>query len=285
MTPCSAATELPRPLGLVLAGGGALGAWQSAALLALERAGLRFDSVLGFSAGSLNGAAYLLDQVEDTLERWHQNDDLLRLRPRLRPPSIFSDEPIWRRLSHIHDDAAVRRLARCRLVISSARWQRDRLIYAEFQPDGTWDGPLALHLMASCAIPVVFPPVELEWRGERHRLLDGGVPTREPFSFLPLGPVKAVVVLEMVRPEEVGRKVWNPLRRNDQNGRDVCRMHMDLGTASLLRLPQPPAIYRLCPSRPLGSMLDFSKKSVSQWARLGAEDGRLFVANPAAFRV
>ena len=70
MIPFLRAIEARGPLGLILCGGGSLGAWQAGALKELDRAGVRFDAVLGFSAGSLNGAAYSLGVLDLALERW-----------------------------------------------------------------------------------------------------------------------------------------------------------------------------------------------------------------------
>lgn len=275
---------LRRPLGLVLAGGGALGAWQAAALRELDRAGLAFDAVLGFSAGSLNGAAYSLGVLDLAVEGWAQCDALLRFRPRLNPPAIFSSEPVWNSLSYAHDDERARRDMRCRLIVPSSRWQRDRRIHAEFDPKrGVWDGPLARHLMASCAIPTIFPPVTLEHRGESHTLLDGGVPTKDGFTFLPLGEVLDVVVLEMIRPEEVGRRAWLPHHAADQASRDTCRRHMDQGVESLRRARPGTRVFRVHPSRPLWRMLDFSPAKARLAAEIGAADGRGFLSRPQAF--
>jgi len=81
------APELRRPLGLILSGGGSLGAWQAGCLAALIRGGLVFDKVLGFSAEALTGAAYFLGADRDLLGRWRDagRSRILLLSPRLRP--------------------------------------------------------------------------------------------------------------------------------------------------------------------------------------------------------
>jgi hypothetical protein len=271
-------------LGLVLAGGGSLGAWQAGAIQELERSGMAFHAVFGFSAGSCNGAAYALGATHLAVEGWAKLAKLLRLRPRLSPPSLFSDAELWRQLEYAHDDARARTMLRCRLAVPSTRWQRDRRVVAEFDPrSGRWDGPLALHVKASCAIPLVFPPVTLEHGGERHVLLDGGVPVRgERFSFEPLGDCRDVLVLEMVRPEEMGRKHWHPLRQFDQHGRETCRGHMDDGADAWRRAHPGSRVYRLHPSRPLWPMLDFSPEKAREAAALGARDARAFLERPVA---
>ena len=57
--------------GLVLSGGGALGAYQAGVLRALHQAGLEFDAISATSIGSINAAAWNIDGVIDNLhEVW-----------------------------------------------------------------------------------------------------------------------------------------------------------------------------------------------------------------------
>lgn len=271
---------LRRPLGLVLAGGGALGAWQAGALAELERAGLTFDAVLGFSAGAINGAAYALGLVDKAVDLWPAIRRPFRLSPRLRPFSLCSFEPLREALGFDLDDSAARARARCRLLVASAHIDRCRAIYAEFDPRGRWDGPLERHLLASCAIPGLLPPVELDFRGLRVLLMDGGVPTRTPFSFAPLGACADVLVLEMARPEEVQRPIpWNPWRAGDQKGRMSARRLIDEGAAALRKGDGAPRLFRLHPSRELTHvMLDFSPAKAEAAIQLGAADARAFLS-------
>jgi predicted acylesterase/phospholipase RssA len=56
--------------GLVLAGGGAKGAWQFGALQALREAGITFDVVSGTSVGALNGALWCADRMDVGQRMW-----------------------------------------------------------------------------------------------------------------------------------------------------------------------------------------------------------------------
>jgi len=274
-------SPLPRrPLGLVLAGGGALGAWQAGALAELERAGVVFDAVLGFSAGAINGAAYALGLVERAVSLWPAVARPFRLAPRFGPFSLCSFEPLREVLGFARDDEAARRGARCRLLVASAHADRCRAIYAEFDPAGRWDGPLERHLLASCAIPSLLPPVAVEFRGMKVDLIDGGVPTAKPFSFAALGACADVLVLEMARPDEAARPIhWNPWIAADQRGRRASRRLIDEGAAGLARSDDPPRLLRLHPSRELTHvMLDFSPRKARQALALGAADARAFLA-------
>jgi predicted acylesterase/phospholipase RssA len=62
--------EKNRRSALVLEGGGAKGAYQLGALLALDAAGLRFDVVTGSSVGALNGLLVTTDQLGIGLDYW-----------------------------------------------------------------------------------------------------------------------------------------------------------------------------------------------------------------------
>jgi len=277
-----------RPLGLVLSGGGALGCWQAAALRVLEADfGLAFDAVLGFSAGALTGSSYALDLMEETVARWRALDGgILRFSPRLWPPSIFSEHPIWETVDYAADDERAKERVRCRLVVVSARAKRDNLVYGVFTQAGRegWDGALAAHLVASCSIPLVFPRQRLSYRGEDLTLIDGGIPCREPLSFAPLGPCRDVLVLEMVRPEEMRAKPRGFFRRIDLMGRQTVRRALDAGVAGLLAQAEPPRVFRLAPSRVLDfTMLDFSADKLRQGLLLGESDARAFMSLPSSF--
>ena len=178
-----------RPHGLFLQGGGALGAWQAGALEVLAAAGVRFDAVMGFSIGSLNGYAVAYDRLSDALARWRKLDGWA-LKPRLRlwPFSLCSVEPLQAFLGDAHDEVAAKAGLRCDFTIVSACRAEGAPVNARFTPGGKdgWDGPLVHHAAASCAIPLIFPPVDLHFRGRRLRLVDGGVPMPAPLDFSPL---------------------------------------------------------------------------------------------------
>ncbi len=272
-----------RPLGLVLSGGGALGSWQAAALLGLESAGLDFDSILGFSAGALTGIYSGFGRLSEAVDNWRRHQGgTLRLSPRLFPPSLFSDAPIREAVPFIASDDEARAGLRRRLIVVSALRSRQRAVYPEFTPGGRsgWDGPLLSHLLASCAIPLIFPPVRLTFRGAPVALFDGGVPCAEPMSFLSLASCRDIVVLDVVRPEEAGRRGGGVFGRIDQRARETMLHLIGQGLSSLKDSPEPPRIFRLAPSKTLEyTMLDFNntariRASIDQ----GAADAADFLA-------
>lgn len=277
------------PVGLALSGGGAHGAWQAGAARALSDAGVPVTEVVGFSAGALTGAGYALGILDVLAERWRTVDAqrILRLAPRVRPFSLCSDEPIRDAVQYAADDEDCRKRLRCNLTVVSLRVPQGEQDYARFTPAGAggWDGPLATKLMASCAIPGVFPAVMHQRDGAPpQRLIDGGVPGKEWMRFDVLAGCPAVIALQMTRPEEVGRfRLW-PWDRFDQTGREICARHMNSGLESLFARARPPKVYRLCPSKLLEfSQLSFKSKLCVPAMELGYDDARRFLAQPEPY--
>lgn len=278
---------LNRPLGLALAGGGALGAWQAGALETLERAGLVFDKVLGFSAGAMAGAGYAFGLTAKTVEFYRDVDQrrILRLSPRLSPLRLCSNSALWESLGHLADDDSARRGLKVPLTVMALRLKDLTTVYFRFTPNGAqgWDGPLAAKLVASCAIPVVFPPVRLDGDGKGSWHIDGAIAGRELMRMEGLEGCRDIVALEMVRPEEVRIRTWNPSLRFKLKGRGICRRQMDHAVDAALSRPDPPRIFRLTPSRMLDySMLGFSGRNCGPAIGLGRDDAEGFLADPAS---
>jgi len=104
-----------RPIALVLPGGAALGAWQGGCLYGLTRKGLSFHSVFGTSIGALNGCGYFQDSMERLHKVWHSvsASHFFSFRPRLKPPSLFSQKALRDYLAGHVDEERARRLKRC----------------------------------------------------------------------------------------------------------------------------------------------------------------------------
>lgn len=266
-----------RPLGLALAGGGAFGAWQAAVVRELAKQGLEFDAVLGVSAGAVTAASYALNRMDEAIDRWAdiENAKLLRLRPRLAPLTLCSPEPLNDWISRHVQDKTARAAARCRLVVVSACLQERRTIYAVFDAkSGQWDGELGRHLVASCSIPTIFPPVDTSYQGRTLRLVDGGVVAgNDPFTFGELAHCKDVIVVEMP-----SQGTW--LARLNR-GRKKGHHQMNEGIASLRSLPEPPRIFHLTPSSSLGfEPLSFRAANIMRGFDLGQSDAAVFAARP-----
>ncbi|MFI5346524.1 MAG: patatin-like phospholipase family protein [Elusimicrobiota bacterium] len=282
------AEPFERPLGLFLQGGGALGAWQIGALEVLDAAGLRFDAVMGYSIGVVNGTALAFGRLSEALAHWRRMDGrAMTLSPRLKPFSLFSAQPLRSFFDDARDDEAAKGALKMELTVVTACPGLGAPVNARFTPgarDG-WDGPLIEHAAASCAVPWVFPPVDLDYRGRRLRLYDGGVPMPRPLDFSPLARCANVLVLEMVRADEFGRRTFTPWGAIDQRSREAGRELVDEGAAGLARGERPPRVYRVAPSRRLEPLiLDFRAAGVKDLLARGAEDARAFLAAPERHR-
>ncbi|OIO07027.1 MAG: hypothetical protein AUJ52_11045 [Elusimicrobia bacterium CG1_02_63_36] len=285
------APGLGRSLGLVLAGGGSLGAWQAGMLDGLVRAGLRFDDVLGFSIGSLNGAGYCLRKMDVLLDIWRNIDGarVMRFKPKLFPLSLYTNDAIAEVVTHGGDDEEARRNCRARFTIVSTDKRDDRKCYARFTPQGEdgWDGPIHRHLMASCSIPIVFPPVQIEVGGQIRHFVDGGVWVSEKISFESLAGCEDILVLVMTRPDEIGRDPgWGYLPRREQTVREGLWDYIDVGLSTLSAHPRRPRIFKVFPSRRLDySMLGFKTRFCRPAVDQGVLDASAFLKDPSKYLV
>jgi len=172
----------PDKVAFVLSGGGVLGAMQIGQLEALLRAGITPDLLVGTSVGALNAAAIAAEPTVAGAE--HLRDVWIGL----RTEDIFPGSKLQRALQfvrkgdHLYPNDGLRRLAE---KVPARRFEDLSLplsICAANLRTGEehWfeDGPLAPAIMASAAIPGIFPPVVVD--GEHY--LDGGVVNNVPIS-------------------------------------------------------------------------------------------------------
>jgi NTE family protein len=169
--------------GFVLSGGASLGAIEVGMLRALAAAGIECDLLLGTSVGAVN-AAYLAGHpgaagVEGLAELWLK----------LRAADVFPANPLLGlrgflgRTNHLVSPHALRRL-----VVDNLTYARleDAAVpvyvvatdVASGEEVVLSKGDAADAVMASAAIPGVFPPVRV---GDRD-LMDGGVADNTPIS-------------------------------------------------------------------------------------------------------
>ncbi len=191
----------------VLAGGGSLGAVEVGMLEALVEAGVRADLVVGSSAGALNGAFFAGQPdaagVRALREIW------LAIRAR----DVFPFSPLGGLLGalalrdHMVDPGGLRRLLERHMRFARIEDAAVPLhVVATDLLDGRQvllsSGPVVPALLASAAIPGVFPPVRI---GGAH-LVDGGIASNTPVAAaVELGAERLVVLptgfsCEMKRP-------------------------------------------------------------------------------------
>lgn len=281
---------LRKPLGLILAGGGAHGAWQAAVVDHLERKyDIEFDHISCFSIGSLTGIAYLLDRVPKLVSIWKNisSHRILRLRPRLFPPTLYSAQALWELLRHAGTEEEAKINARCKLTSISFCRETQKHVYSTFSPRGAegWHSPMGLWLLASCAIPQVFPPIRIDQNGETRTYVDGGVEGEEPLRFDALKDCKDVLVLQMTRPEELGAKPgFGYIARRLQDVREGLHRTISKGLHSLRIVPDAPRIIRFYPTKRLDySMLDFRGESCIPAVYQGYHDADVLMSDLEAY--
>ena len=195
----------------VMSGGGNQGVAQVGMLRALLERGITPDVVIGTSAGALNGAALA---TVPTLERV---DLLEQVWVNLTGDQVFPGgafKRVWnvlRRDDHLISSDGLRG------VIESAKPAET---FAELQVPlrvvttdlVTGDeivfvnGPLHPVLLASAALPGIYPPVDLHG----HTLIDGAAVNLVPISHALAGPVDRIFVLDVSDPMSE-RPVRSPL--------------------------------------------------------------------------
>ena len=196
----------------VLGGGGVLGATQVGMLRALLDEGIRPDLVLGTSIGSVNGAFVAADPTPASADRlatvWRRvsdEGDFLEnpFRQAARAAKyrthFMSTRPLQRLINEnlgvdrIEDLVVPFQCVAAHIESSKARWFSS--------------GPITPAILASCAVPGMFPPVEIE--GEH--FLDGGLVHSIPVGrALAMGATE-IFVLQVGRVEQtlqVPTKPW-----------------------------------------------------------------------------
>jgi NTE family protein len=168
----------------VLSGGASLGAIQAGMLEALFERGITPDLIVGTSAGALNGA--FIATRPPTIQTARELEDLWRS---LRRGQIFPANPLTGALGflgardHLIPASGLRRLMRKHATVERLEQASVPLHVIATDVLRGEDvrlshGPLIEAVMASAAIPGVFPPVE--WDGRQ--LIDGGVSNNVPLS-------------------------------------------------------------------------------------------------------
>lgn len=185
----------------MLGGGGSLGAVQVGMLRALAERGLTPDLVVGTSVGSVNGALLALDPAGAT-------ERLAAIWSVMTRARVFPGGPLaqWRMVrrhrNHLFPNDGLAR------VLTDALGP-DRDFASLALPFGTVavdavtghavllrTGPLVPAILASSAIPGIYPPVELDGRV----LYDGGVLANVPIrQAIELG-ARSIVVLDCAFP-------------------------------------------------------------------------------------
>ncbi|RSN43683.1 patatin [Amycolatopsis sp. WAC 04197] len=194
------ALNLPQPIGFVLGGGGSLGAMQVGMLRALTEAGVAPDLVVGTSVGSLNAAVLALggesggrlDRIWSRMTRHEAfpGGVLSQVRTlRHSKTNLFPNTGLAAIVDeHIGEGVRFEDLALPLGVVATDVDTAEPLLIRS--------GPVLAPLLASCAIPGIYPPVPF---GER-MLYDGGLVANVPMRQALAMGAKSLVVLDCAFP-------------------------------------------------------------------------------------
>jgi NTE family protein len=178
----------------VLSGGGSLGAVQVGMMRALLAAGVRPDFVVGASVGAINAAHFAclpdLDGVAKLERIW-----LGLRRADIFPIGIANLFGVFRHPGSLIDSAGLRRVVETNLpCVRIEETQIPLHIMATNQHGQSVrlsSGPAVEAILASTAIPGVFPPVEID--GEI--LMDGAVAANTPVRLaMELGASRIIIL-------------------------------------------------------------------------------------------
>ena len=166
----------------VLSGGGVLGAAQVGQLAALIEAGIIPDALVATSVGALNAASVAADPTPEGVDR------LAEVWRSLKTEDIFPGSRFARawnvvsRGDHIHANTGIRQLVERLSASTFEETQIPLWISATNLRTGEerWfsSGGLQRAILASTALPGIFPPVSID--GELY--IDGGVVNNVPIS-------------------------------------------------------------------------------------------------------
>jgi NTE family protein len=196
-----AVEHLPAPIGFVLGGGGSLGAMQVGMLRALAEVGIAPDLVVGTSVGSLN-AAVLAMPGEDSAARlakiWSQ-----MTKHEAFPGGVFSQVRTLRHSkTHLFPNSGLAAIVDEHLG-PGARFEDLSLPLGVVVTDVDTAEPVLIRagelqpaLLASAAIPGIYPPVSHEGR----LLYDGGLVANVPMRQALAMGARSLVVLDCAFP-------------------------------------------------------------------------------------
>jgi len=197
---------------LVLAGGSTRGAIQIGMLQVLAEHGFVPDRVYGSSVGAINGAGFAADPTREGLERMAQ------IWLGIRREDVYPQGRLHGPWLYVQQRDAVYSNSGLRKIITEG-FPHERLeesvlpieVVATSLADGgeRWftQGPAVEAILASAAMPAIFPPVEID--GERY--IDGGVVDNVPIQrAIDAGATRIVVLLcspPIVTPQQSKRPV------------------------------------------------------------------------------
>lgn len=247
--------------GLVLAGGGAKGAYQLGAWKAMRELGIRFSVVAGVSIGSINGAFIASDSYDEAEKFWDcaSVDKGVKISEELKDPeNLFSFKnfpallkefvrnggidasPTRELLMQFIDEEKVRK---SKTDFGMVTFQLSEFAPLEIFVDKIPKGQLVDYLLASSKVPGVS---KIGPEGERY--LDGGVYDNAPIGLLRKNGYNRIIVVDISSMKGLGHR-------------------SDMSNAEFIYI-------RPFDIEDLGASFDFSDEMIEKRAKMGYLDTR-----------
>lgn len=208
-----------RPYGLILAGGGAKGAYQIGAWRAMRELGIQIEAIAGVSIGAINGALIAQGDFDSTLELWNNVEvkDGIHMEAKLKAPEnlfSFSNLPqIFHEIiknggvdvtpardliaRYVHEDA----VRASGIPLGLVTFQLSSMKPVEVFLDEIEDGRLIDYLMLSAR----FPGLQNE-SPDGATYLDGGVYDNAPVGMLRKRGINRFIVVDISNMKGIGHK-------------------------------------------------------------------------------
>lgn len=161
--------------GLFLPGGGTKGSFQAGALkYILQELGREYDIVTGFSIGALNSLGVVQQDFDIVLDMWENAKSMTDFFGGniLFYKGLLSMKPLRKQIENRIDIDKIRK-SPVEFFFSAVDLQEGVLVEKDKN-----SSPLIEWLLASCSIPGIFEPIEIDG----HQYVDGGVLATEPMS-------------------------------------------------------------------------------------------------------
>ncbi len=158
-------------IGLALSGGGARGIAHIGVLQALMEHDIEIGVISGVSAGSIIGALHASGcSIEEMLNFANSNTFLNLVRPEINGPGLA------------HIDRLGKKLNRSIKVDRLEQLEKEMVIVATNLNEGKSEvfrkGPMIEIILASCSIPLIFRPIQID----HHLYVDGGLLMNMPVN-------------------------------------------------------------------------------------------------------
>lgn len=248
---------MSQKVGLVLEGGGMRGLYTTGVLDCFMDNNIKFDYVIGVSAGACNGIAYVSNQRGRSLRvntEYVGDKRYVSLSNFLKTKSVFGMDFLFDEITYNLDPIDFKKLAesKCEFKVGVTDVLEGK---PKYFPKECLDNDSTV-LRASSSIPLFAPVVN--YKGKKY--LDGG--TSDPIPVkkaLEDGCDKLVIVLTrekgFVRQPERLRKIYSHVYKNYENMIDVLDNRHDVYNASVkcaYQLKKDKKAIVIAPKEPLG---------------------------------